>query len=103
MGEITIFQWEMILLPLAAFLYIEFLKHLNQWHAARQPISDEEYLAMEARAKSISEYDIFHMAAQTWRISKMQVDDDFRDYLVRGLMPHYVRDYVRRARKTTNR
>jgi len=27
------------------------------------------------------------------------VDDDFKDYVVRGFMPHYVRDYVRRLRK----
>ena len=95
-----IFQWKMILLPLAAFFYIEFLKHMNQKFAARRPVSDEEYLAMEARAKSMSEYDIFHIAARTWRISKMRVDDDFRDYLIRGFLPHYVRDYVRRLRKT---
>ena len=103
MDETIIFQWKMILLPLAAFFYIEFLKHLNQWHAARQPSSDEDYLAVEARAKSISEYDIFHIAAQTWRISKMRVDDDFKDYLIRGFMPHYVRDYVRRARNAAGR
>ncbi len=103
MEETIIFQWKMILLPLAAFFYIEFLKHMNQRYAARQPVSDEEILAMEARAKSMSEYDVFQIAAQTWRISKMRVDDDFKDYLIRGFMPHYVRDYVRRLRETLRR
>jgi len=99
MEATAIFEWKMILLPLAVFFYIELLRHLNQKFAARRPISDEEYLAMEARAKSTSEYEIFRLAARPWHISTLRVDDDFRDYLIGGLLPHYVRDHIRRLRK----
>lgn len=99
MAETIVFEWKMILLPAAVFLYIEFLKHLNFRYAARRTVTDEEYLALIARSKTISEYDVFHAAAKTWRIGEVQVDSDFNQYVTEGFMPHYVRDYVRKVRE----
>jgi len=98
MVETIAFEWKMVLLPAAAFIYIELIKRLNFRYDARRIVSDEEYLAITARSQSISEYDLFHVAAQTWRIAKTQVEDDFNQYVTEGFLPHYVRDYVRRAR-----
>lgn len=99
MVETVVFEWKMILLPIAAFLYIGFLKHLDFKYAARRTVTDEEYLAAAARSRSTSEYDLFHAAAGTWHITARQVEDDFRRYVTEGDMPHYVRDYVRRMRE----
>ncbi len=99
MVETIVFEWKMIVLPLAAFLYIGFLRHLDFRLAARRTVSDEEYLAAMARSRSTSEYDMFHVAAETWHIAATQVEDDFNRYVTEGDMPHYVRDYVRRMRK----
>ena len=99
MVETIAFEWKMILLPAAVFLYIEFLKHLNFRYAAHRTVTDEEYLALIARSRSTSEYDVFHVAAETWHIGNAQVDGDFNQYVTEGVMPHYVRDYVRRVRK----
>jgi len=99
MVETIVFEWKMILLPIAAFLYIELLKHLDIRFAARRTVTDEEYLAHIARSRSTSEYDLFHVAAGTWHIAARQVEDDFKRYVTEGQMPHYVRDYVRRMRE----
>lgn len=99
MVETIVFEWKMVLLPAAVFVYIEFLKRLNFKYAARRPVTDEEYLALIARSRSISEYDVFHVAAETWHISTALVEDHFNQYVTEGRMPHYVRDYVRRVRE----
>ena len=99
MVETIVFEWKMILLPMAAFLYIGLLRHLDLRQAARRSVTDEEYLAAMARRRAISEYELFHVASKTWRIPKARVEDDFKRYVTEGAMPHYVRDLVRRARE----
>ncbi len=99
MVETVVFEWKMILLPMAAFLYIGFLRHLDFRQAARRTITDGEYLTAIARRRGTSEYALFHVAAETWRISPTRVEDDFKCYLTEGHMPHYVRDFVRRVRE----
>ncbi len=99
MVETIVFEWKMILLPMAAFLYIGLLRHLDFRHAARRTITDGEYLAAIARRCTTSEYALFHVASETWRIPATRVEEDFKCYLIEGHMPHYVRDFVRRARE----
>jgi len=62
--------------------------------------SDEEYLALMALGRRCSEYDLFLLAAEKWHVSTAQIEDDFKRYLIHGLVPHYVRDFVRKNRSS---
>jgi hypothetical protein len=90
-------NWPMwLLLPLAALGYFELMRRLDRRWARRTPISVEERLATLARRRAVSEHAVFHLAAEGWTVSSARVEADFKAYLRRGDLPHYVRDYLRR-------
>jgi hypothetical protein len=98
MTEGFTFQWHMLIYPLVVLGYFELLRWLDRHWANRKPLSDEEWLSRHARLLDISEYEIFHRATTEWNVASSQVDDDFKAYLQNGVMPHYVRDYIRKLR-----
>jgi hypothetical protein len=67
-------------------------------NAAREPLYSEILFAL-ARSEETSEFEQFLRAAAVWRISRQQVEDDFKRYLWQGELPHYMRDHLRRARE----
>jgi hypothetical protein len=83
---------------LLALFYVVAMKIMSRRPAPRQPLSDAEILTRTAWQQGASEYDLFRHAAKAWKIPDRQVDEDFRNYLVRHRMPHYVRDFVRKTR-----
>ena len=99
MNDPSVFQWPMITLPLAALVYFELMRRLDRRWANRHPLTDEEVLSRLARDNGISEYEIFHLAADGWSVGRSRVEDHFKGYLRRGDLPHYVRDYLRRHRQ----
>ncbi len=56
---------------------------------------DSELLFTIARLNRCSEYDIFISAAKRWAIPEGRIDEDFKAYLLKGVMPFYVRSFVR--------
>lgn len=56
---------------------------------------DSELLFLIARLKRCSEYDIFISAAKRWAVPEDRIDEDFKAYLLKGVMPFYVRSFVR--------
>ena len=99
MDESFIFQWHLLIYPLAALAYFELLRRLDRRWARRTPLTDEEILGYYAEANGISEYEVFKRAAPNWSINPDEVDDDFRAYLQEGVLPHYVRDFIRKLTK----
>lgn len=102
MNDQLVFQWPMLVMPLAALVYFELMRWLDRVWANRSPLTEEEILSLLARSRSVSEYHIFHLAADTWSIGRAQVEEDFKDYLQEGNLPHYVRDYLRRQRQASS-
>jgi hypothetical protein len=90
------FSWKMILFPLAVLLYLELMRRLERYWASRRPLSEEERLWLHARQQGISEYEVFRRAAAEWSMAPQRADADFKTYLTRQAMPHYVRDYIRK-------
>ena len=84
------------ILPLTtiAFIYIIHMYSLRQ--EKRRFISEDEFLWRFARVNNCSEYDVFIKATEDWSVSKTQVEEDFKDYLIHGEMPHYVRHFIRK-------
>jgi len=98
MNDGFVFQWPMVLALLAAVLYFEVTRWLDKYWANRTPLSDEERLWNHARNQGISEHEVFRRAAATWSLSPEQADADFNTYLKNEILPHYVRDYLRKLK-----
>ena len=96
MNEGFVFQWPMLLVILAAMLYFEVMRLLDKYWANRTPLSDEERLWNHARNQGISEHEVFKRAAATWSLSPDHANADFNTYLKVEILPHYVRDYLRK-------
>ncbi len=96
MSEMFVFQWPMLVALLAALAYFELMRRLDRYWANRTPLSDEERLWNHARNQGVSEHEIFARAAAGWSLSSQTADADFNTYLKTDMMPHYVRDYLRK-------
>lgn len=89
---------ETIVFTLLAIVYVLGRKYIERNERRTRLISDEEYLAYMATDTNCSEYDLFLLAAKKWQVSILQIEDDFKRYLIVGILPHYVRDFVRKNR-----
>ena len=98
MNEEAVFQWPMLLVILVALLYFELMRRLDRYWANRTPLSDEERLWNHARNQGISEHEVFKRAAATWTLNPDIADADFNTYLKTEILPHYVRDYLRKLK-----
>jgi hypothetical protein len=101
MDEGFVFQWQLLIYPLAALAYFELLRRLDRYWMRRKPLTDEEILGYYAKSNAISEYDVFKRAAPDWSVDPSEVEADFRAYLQEGVLPHYVRDFIRKLKKET--
>ena len=99
MDQGSVFQWHLLIYPLAALAYFELLRRLDRHWSRRTPLTDEEMLGYYAKSNAISEYEVFKRAAPNWSVNPDAVEDDFRAYLQEGVLPHYVRDFIRKIRK----
>jgi hypothetical protein len=91
-------QWPMLLVILAALLYFEVMRRLDKYWANKTPLSDEERLWNHARNQGISEHEVFKRAAAMWTLNPEIADADFNTYLKTEILPHYVRDYLRKLK-----
>lgn len=87
-----------IVFLLLAIAYVLGRKTIETYERRNRQISDEEYLASMAVNRKCSEYDLFLLAAERWHVSTSQVENDFKQYLIQGELPHYLRDFVRNNR-----
>lgn len=94
-----VFQWPMVLYFLAALAYFEVMRRLDRYWARRTPLTDEERLWNHARNQGVSEHEVFKWAAETWSLGPQTADADFAEYLKIGVLPHYVRDYLRKLER----
>jgi hypothetical protein len=95
-------EWSLIFYFALAFLYLLFVHYLDRManrRARKAPLSDTECLMRLARKKECSEYDIFFKATGSWNVPHGRVEYDFNQYLTGGMLPFYVRDFIRRHRK----
>ena len=96
MGSEWLFGSGAIVFVLLTVVYVLGKKYIEEKEKSRRCETDEELLARIAAVRKCSEHDIFRLAGGEWRVSANQVQNDFRQYLTRGLLPHYVRDYIRK-------
>lgn len=91
-----ILNWELFLAAGATLFFLYALNFLDKKGRKARQLSIDEYIAKMARLSECSEYDVFHAAADEWKISKSKVESDFKHYLLQDNIPYYVKDFVRR-------
>lgn len=92
-------EWTGIAYMMCTFLYIVFLyllDNLEKTYYLRRPISDEEALTRLAKKMNCSEYELFKLSTKDWSISTSRIENDFNEYLTDGIMPYYVRSFIRK-------
>jgi hypothetical protein len=100
-GEL-IFDWKLFFFPLMAVCYFQFVKYMDTRWSRKRPFSEEEILSYNARRRGLSEYQMFFIAAERWRVPQQRVEADFRDYLINGNLAYYVKDHVRALKNETS-
>ena len=98
MGSDQLFGNGALLFCLLAVVYVLGKKYIEKKERSSRPETDEEVLAVIATARKCSEHHVFRLAGDQWQVNDKQVEDDFKQYLTHGQLPHYVRDYIRKNR-----
>jgi hypothetical protein len=80
----SVFQWPMLLAILAALLYFEVMRRLDNYWANRTPLSDEERLWNHAGTGASASMRYFNGRPPTGRLSADHADADFNAYLKTG-------------------
>jgi len=94
--EVTImFNWNAVLLVVLTMVYVVARSYIENEHAKKAFISNDEFLAGLAMARQCSAYDLFRSSGVDWRFSNSKIETDFNAYLKTGHIPHYVVTYVK--------
>lgn len=85
--------WIFILIALGYAVMKVWLE--RRW-ASQDAVGDAHELANLAFSSGQSVYALFQAAGTKWNVAPKQVDNDFKQYLTDGQIPHYMRDDLRR-------
>jgi len=89
------FNWNAVLLVVLTMVYVVARSYIENEHAKKAFISNDEFLAGLAMARQCSAYDLFRSSGVDWRFSNSKIETDFNAYLKTGHIPHYVVTYVK--------
>jgi hypothetical protein len=89
-------SWPALPLVALAVVYLVLIHRASRKESQPRELSEAELLAKFARIGPHSEYGLFLLAAKQWRISRQQVEADFRTYLLEESIPYYVNSYLRK-------
>ncbi len=85
----------MLISLLVGFGLFILVSAIAEFLVRRKKEDELETLAIEARRREVSEYDLFQEAASKWNIKKEQADRDFKQYLRDGALTFYMRQMLR--------
>jgi hypothetical protein len=88
-------NWTAIFFVTLVMAYFAALSFLENQHAKKAFISNDEFLASLAIVRKCSVYDLFVRSGGEWRFSTSKVENDFKSYVKTGHIPHYVVNYVK--------
>jgi hypothetical protein len=95
-------EWNPFFYIIAGVIYaviIRYIDRLEKQYLSKKTDSDEIILAKLARIRRCSEFDIFQAASVDWNISPNRIQDNFNEYVIHGILPYYVRDFVRKNKQ----
>jgi hypothetical protein len=93
--EAVMVNWTAIFFVTLVMAYFAALAFIENQHAKRAFISNDEFLDSLAKVRKCSVYDLFISSGGEWRFSNGKIETDFNSYLKTGHIPHYVISYVK--------
>ena len=96
-GEL-IYDWKLFFYPLMVVGYFQLMRYMDMRWSRKRPLTEDELLSRLAKMKGKSEYEVFFLAAESWRRTTVQIEADFKRFLLDGQIPYYVKDYVRKGK-----
>ena len=94
--DTVIHHWPSLLLLLLGVAYLLLIQYLAKREVRPRRLTEAELLVKLARVGPYNEFEIFCSAAHRWHVSAGQVNDDFKKYLLEGLIPYYVNSFLRK-------
>jgi hypothetical protein len=88
-------MYQILLFVGIAILYAVLKVYLEKRLAPLDVGSEDYQLSSVAFETGSSAYELFTRAGETWEIPAEKINDDFKSYLKKGILPHYVRAYLR--------
>lgn len=79
--------------------YLAVMHILARRESRPRRLTEAELLVKLARMGPLTEHDMFHRAAGDWNVSRQQVEEDFKTYLLEERLPYYVNAYLRQKGK----
>ena len=92
-----------VLFVIIGLTYVVLKIYLEKRLAPIDAVGEERELSDLAFSSGNSVYEVFKTAGSIWNLPDEKCEDDFKNYLLRGVVPHYVRDYLRRQLKSDDR
>ena len=92
-----------VLFIVIGLTYVVLKIYLEKRLAPIDAVGEERELSDLAFSNGNSVYEVFKIAGTTWNLPDEKCEEDFKNYLQRGVVPHYVRDYLRRQLKSDDR
>jgi hypothetical protein len=92
-----------VLFIIIGLTYVVLKIYLEKRLAPIDAVGEERELSDLAFSNGNSVYEVFKTAGSTWNLPDEKCEEDFKNYLQRGVIPHYVRDYLRRQFKSDDR
>lgn len=96
-------MWSALILFGLALAYGLLKIYFEKRLAPLDDVGEDRRLADLAFANGCSVFDLFKSAGEDWQFSNLKIGNDFRQYLLEGLVPHYVGEYVRRHQRAEDR
>ena len=96
-------NWPSLLLLVIGVGYLLLIQYLAKKEARPRKLTEAELLVKLARIGPHTEYEIFSLAADDWRVAPQQVEDDFKTYLKKSTIPYYVNAYLRQKGQEVGR
>ena len=64
-----------------------------------KPLTVPGYIFKITRLTDKSEHDVFFKAAEDWPVSKEQIEQDYKRFMLEERVPYYVNDFIRKNKK----
>ena len=64
-----------------------------------KPLTVQGYIFKITRITDKSEHDVFCKAAEDWPVSKEQIEQDYKRFMLEERVPYYVNDFIRKNKK----
>ncbi len=88
-----------IIAAIGYMLVMYIIYKIEAKNALKEKPDEFTSLQLLARKWNCSEYDVFHRSKEDWNISDGRAEKNFNEYMTDGVLPYYVRDFLRRNQK----